>query len=148
MTSGHFNTRALYSTAFVCLVHSVSSHKHALHSPVKIMQPNGVHQPAQTDFQPLYEVTPCSSLPANGYETPVFWDSSIRLGLQITYQSLWSLSFVPPPSKPLLVLMLLTDASASNLLIWAPAPCFVSIQMQPAGRGATTELLLQKKWKV
>lgn len=59
--------------------------------------------------------------------------ASIHLSLWITYQSLWSLSFVPPPPPPLLipplVLMHLTDALASNLLIWAQAQCFVSIQM-------------------
>ena len=102
--------------------------------PVKTIQANGVRQPCSDRRSPSFL---SHSLPSNGYET-LFWDPSIRPGLQITYQSLWSLSFVPPLLMPLLVLMHLTDAAASNLLIWARAPFFVSIQMKPAGWGGTT----------
>lgn len=51
-------------------------------------------QPVQTDSRPLDSITP---IPTNHYETHSSGIPLIHLGPQITYQSLWSLSFVHPP---------------------------------------------------
>lgn len=54
----------------------------------------------------------------------------------ISPSGLWAL--FPRSLMPSFLLMHLTDASVSNLLIWAKSWCFVSIQMQPAGWSTTT----------